>query len=109
MIRHIPLHRKAWLRHGHSATVTREFEDKTTGEKRLLLSEADWRKMKRGMWAAGKKLLCGICGRYISSYGDLEPDHIKPRGMDGAFRDDSPANIQRSHWWCNREKGSRRV
>ena len=62
--RHVPLHRKAWLRRKSKATVTREFQDKTTGEKRLILSEYDWRKMKRGMWRAGKKLFCGICGGF---------------------------------------------
>jgi hypothetical protein len=36
------------------------------------------------------------------------PDHIHPRGMGGAWRDDHPENIQAVHWWCNREKGSSR-
>jgi hypothetical protein len=36
------------------------------------------------------------------------PDHIHPRGMGGAWRDDHPDNIQAVHWWCNREMGSSR-
>jgi hypothetical protein len=37
------------------------------------------------------------------------PDHISPKGMGGAWRDDHPDNIQAAHWWCNGEKGSRRI
>jgi 5-methylcytosine-specific restriction endonuclease McrA len=108
--RHARLKRYTPLKSKRSSAVTREFEDKTTGEKRLILSDADWRKMKRGLWTsrAGKKLLCGICGFEIRRYKDLEPDHIEPRGMDGARRTDFPENIQASHSWCNREKGSKR-
>jgi hypothetical protein len=35
-------------------------------------------------------------------------DHISPRGLGGAWRDDHPDNIQAVHWWCNGEKGSSR-
>jgi hypothetical protein len=37
------------------------------------------------------------------------PDHIDPRGMGGAYRDDHPQNIQAVHFWCNSEKGSTRI
>jgi hypothetical protein len=107
--RHACLRRYTRLSSRRSSAPTREFHDKTTGELRLILSEADWRKMKRGMWTKGKVLLCGICGLRIRRYKDLEPDHVKPRGMNGGFRDDSPGNIRASHRWCNREKGSRRL
>jgi hypothetical protein len=39
----------------------------------------------------------------------IVPDHISPRGMGGAWRDDHPDNIQAVHWSCNGEKGSTRV
>jgi len=38
----------------------------------------------------------------------LYVDHISPRGMGGAWRDDHPDNIQAVHWWCNGDKGSSR-
>jgi hypothetical protein len=51
---------------------------------------------------------CGICGAEFTDYSDIVPDHISPRGMGGAWRDDHPENIQAVHWWCNGEKGSSR-
>jgi hypothetical protein len=42
----------------------------------------------------------------FTSYNDIVPDHIDPRGMGGARRDDHPDNIQAVHFWCNGEKGS---
>jgi 5-methylcytosine-specific restriction endonuclease McrA len=52
---------------------------------------------------------CGICGAKFTDYGDVVPDHISPRGLGGAWRDDHPDNIQAAHWWCNGEKGSTRI
>jgi hypothetical protein len=52
---------------------------------------------------------CGICGAAFTDYSDIVPDHISPRGMGGAWRDDHPENIQAVHWWCNGEKGSTRI
>jgi hypothetical protein len=51
---------------------------------------------------------CAICNELFTDYGDIVPDHIHPRGMGGAWRDDHPENIQAVHWWCNGEKGSSR-
>jgi hypothetical protein len=51
---------------------------------------------------------CAICQVTFTSYSDVVPDHIDPRGMGGARRDDHPENIQAVHFWCNREKGSMR-
>ena len=51
---------------------------------------------------------CALCGEKSTDYSDVAPDHISPRGMDGAWRDDHPDNIQAVHWWCNGEKGSTR-
>ena len=45
----------------------------------------------------------------LPDYNDIVPDHINPRGMAGAWRDDHPDNIQAVHWWCNGEKGSIRA
>ena len=50
--------------------------------------------------------LCGICGFPISDIRDLVPDHKRPRGMGGAFRDDSWDNLQAAHRVCNGLKGS---
>jgi len=52
---------------------------------------------------------CGICEEAFTSYNDIVPDHINPKGMGGAWRDDHPDNIQAVHWWCNGEKGSSRI
>lgn len=51
---------------------------------------------------------CALCGETFANYSDVVPDHISPRGMDGAWRDDHPDNIQAVHFWCNGEKGSSR-
>ncbi|MGA9668283.1 MAG: HNH endonuclease signature motif containing protein [Terracidiphilus sp.] len=51
---------------------------------------------------------CGICGHLIS-FEFSTPDHISPRGMGGARRDDRVENLQASHFWCNNRKGSRRL
>ena len=52
---------------------------------------------------------CALCDEAFTDYGDIVPDHIHPRGMGGAWRDDHPENIQAVHWWCNGEKGSSRA
>ena len=52
---------------------------------------------------------CTICQDAFTNYNDIVPDHIHPRGMGGAWRDDHPDNIQAVHWWCNGEKGSSRI
>jgi hypothetical protein len=40
---------------------------------------------------------CGICEEKFTDYTDIVPDHINPRGMGGAWRDDHPDNIQAVH------------
>jgi 5-methylcytosine-specific restriction endonuclease McrA len=75
---------------------------------RELRSNAEMRKLMNQKIALqhGK---CALCGEKFTDYNDVVPDHISPRGMDGAWRDDHPDNIQAVHWWCNGEKGSSRV
>jgi hypothetical protein len=51
---------------------------------------------------------CAICEMAFTSYCDIVPDHMDPRGMGGSRRDDHPENIQAVHFWCNGEKGSTR-
>lgn len=75
---------------------------------REIRSNAEMRKL------LDKKILaqngeCAICNEKFTDYSDIVPDHIHPRGMGGAWRDDHPDNIQAVHWWCNGEKGSSRV
>ncbi len=75
---------------------------------RELRSPAEMRKLvKRKITEQGGK--CGICLEEFTDYNDIVPDHIDPRGMGGAFRDDHPSNIQAVHYWCNSEKGSSRM
>jgi hypothetical protein len=42
--------------------------------------------------------ICPLCKGQFSDYSDVVPDHINPRGMGGAWRDDHPDNIQAVHW-----------
>jgi HNH endonuclease len=75
---------------------------------RELRSNAEMRKLlDRKIVSQGGK--CGICGAEFTDYSDIVPDHISPRGMGGAWRDDHPDNIQAVHWWCNGGKGSTRI
>jgi hypothetical protein len=75
---------------------------------RELRSNGEMRKLlNRKIVSQGGK--CGICKAEFTDYGDVVPDHISPRGMGGAWRDDHPDNIQAVHWWCNGEKGSSRI
>jgi hypothetical protein len=74
---------------------------------RELRSNAEMRKLMNQKVAL-QRGKCALCGDKFSEYSDVVPNHISPRGMDGAWRDDHPDNIQAVHWWCNGEKGSAR-
>lgn len=52
---------------------------------------------------------CAICEKEFKDAREISPDHINPRGMGGARRDDSEENIQAVHNLCNLEKGSKRI
>jgi 5-methylcytosine-specific restriction endonuclease McrA len=51
---------------------------------------------------------CAICHKDFSDCSEVVPDHIEPKGMGGARRDDHPDNVQAAHGVCNLRKGSRR-
>jgi hypothetical protein len=75
---------------------------------RELRSNAEMRKLlNRKIVSQNRK--CTLCGGEFTDYADVVPDHINPRLMGGAWRDDHPDNIQAVHWWCNGEKGSSRA
>jgi hypothetical protein len=74
---------------------------------RELRSKGEMRKLLDRKIAA-QNAKCGICGKEFVDYSDVVPDHINPRGMGGACRDDHPDNIQAVHWWCNGKKCSSR-
>lgn len=75
---------------------------------RELRSNAEMRKLlDRKIASQGGK--CALCDADFTDYGDIVSDHICPRGMGGAWRDDHPENIQAVHWWCNAQKGSMRI
>ncbi len=40
---------------------------------------------------------CTLCEETFSNYDDIVPDHISPKGMGGAWRDDHPDNIRAVH------------
>jgi hypothetical protein len=75
---------------------------------RELRSPAEMRKLLKRK-VTEQNGVCAICRREFTDYGDVVPDHIDPKGMGGACRDDHPDNIQAAHWWCNGEKGSTRA
>ena len=74
---------------------------------RELRSKAEMRKLLNRKIVEQNRQ-CAICEVAFTSYGDIVPDHIDPRGMGGPRRDDHPENIQAVHFWCNGEKGSTR-
>ena len=75
---------------------------------REIRSNAEMRKLMDRKIAA-QNGICALCKERFTNYGDIVPDHINPRGMGGAWRDDHPDNIQAVHFWCNSEKGSARL
>lgn len=52
---------------------------------------------------------CSICHEPLTDMNDVVPDHMEPRGMGGAWRDDRAENIGAVHSKCNLEKGSQRT
>lgn len=50
--------------------------------------------------------LCAICWKPVRREPSV--DHVNPRGMGGALRDDHVDNLQGAHRYCNERKGSRR-
>jgi hypothetical protein len=75
---------------------------------REIRSNAEMRKLMDRKIAA-QNGICALGKERFTDYGDIVPDHIHPRGMGGAWRDDHPENIQAVHCWCNGEKGSSRA
>ena len=75
---------------------------------RELRSSAEMRKLlnRKIIEQEGK---CAFCRAAFTDYNEIVPDHIEPKGMGGARRDDHPENIQAVHRRCNLEKGSKRL
>jgi hypothetical protein len=70
-------------------------------------SPAEMRRLAK-LKIAEQQNRCAICGREFKRFQDVVPDHIQPKGMGGAWRDDHPDNIQAVHRHCNLRKGSMR-
>jgi len=83
-----------------------QFADHPDGY-RYKLSHAEMRKvlLKKIEEQDGK---CAGCGKAFETLIGISPDHIKPRGMNAARRDDRAENIQALCDACQYEKGSRR-
>lgn len=75
---------------------------------RELRSPAEMRKLLNRKIVEQDRI-CPICHEEFIDYNDIVPDHKHPKGMGEAWRDDHPDNIQAVHYWCNTEKGSRRI
>lgn len=52
---------------------------------------------------------CADCGNEFEDMREVTPDHIKPRGLGGARRDDRESNIRALCGPCNTKKGSKRI
>ena len=75
---------------------------------REIRSPAEMRKLlNRKIADQGGK--CAICHEPFTHYCEIVPDHIEPKGMGGAWRDDHPDNVQAVHRRCNLQKGSKRL
>src|SRR5262245_53731431 len=76
---------------------------------KVLAWQQQSRELRRKWWANWTpEFCCGICHRTIWSFYDLVPDHIVP-GKMGGCKDHRPENLQPAHWWCNSQKGSKRL
>jgi len=74
---------------------------------RYKLSPAEMKKViNRKIQDQGE--LCSICAEPLTDYAEVVPDHLSPRGMGGARRDDRAENIGAAHGRCNLMKASRR-
>ena len=84
-----------------------QFADHPDGY-RYKLSPAEMRKV------LNKKIIeqdgrCAGCAEYFTDYRSVTPDHVKPKGMNGARADDRADNIQAMCGDCNSAKGSKRI
>jgi hypothetical protein len=71
---------------------------------RELRSNGEMRKLldRKIVAQSGK---CDLCNRQFTDYGDVVPDHINPRGMGGAWRDDHPETFKPFTGGATGEKG----
>lgn len=86
----------------HHPRGYRELCNREEQRRRLLLKVAE----QNGRCAAPAM---GGCGQEFDDFRGIELDHIEPRGMGGARRDDHIENLQALCATCNRRKGSVRL
>lgn len=67
----------------------------------------EYERRRRVAWNQQGRV-CAICKMPLWFFSAVS-DHIQPRGMGGARRDDRQENIQATHSVCNYEKGSKRA
>ena len=84
-----------------------EFADHPDGY-RYKLSSAEMRKVLLRK-LADQNGKCALCNEEFLSLIGIVPDHIQPKGMEGARADDRESNIQAVHYVCNTDKGSKRL
>lgn len=71
---------------------------------------ADWLRVRRE-WVKDNPpnhqgyYVCALCGKPLH-FSDMEVDHIDGRLGDRLV---DKANLQPTHAWCNRKKGSRKI
>ena len=54
---------------------------------------------------AAQNGICALCKKRFTDYSDIVPDHINPRGMGGAWRDDHPGQHSGCPLVVQRRKG----
>ncbi len=99
MNRHIPLRSRTRIKKRRSKP-TREYPDG-----RVVLSEKDRREQLAYIYERDNRI-CHLCGKYVRRE-DASRDHLRIRGMGGAFTDDRPENIKLAHGFCNTQRGSK--
>lgn len=71
-------------------------------DRRRSFSESD----RISMWNLSEDKSCGICGESISSYDDMDLDHIEPYSTGGQT---TLLNARLTHASCNRSRGNKKI
>lgn len=71
-------------------------------DRRRSFSESD----RITMWNSSHQKICGICEEVISSFDDMDLDHIKPYSIGGQT---TLNNARLTHASCNRSRGNRSI
>jgi 5-methylcytosine-specific restriction endonuclease McrA len=96
---------------GGGIGTKRKDKSRQYADGRIVLSAAHYRELRLFVYDAHFEVFgevrCHLCDRLLLLIGEMELDHLTPRGNGGCYRDDrfvKPACHE-----CNSKKGSKRV